>query len=241
MVKLRNQEYIDEKFEEGYESLNKYLDVPGMIELRELLVSLRPSEYLNYLGNIKYYIFDDILKVRRDIPLFKDAEKGLSRGLSSFKSYKISWPYFTAVYSIILYSSICNYKHDLSFEERLKIIHSDLPIKLSLGLDKCMTVDDSCFLDLAFFKKLNKIKWSKKAKNIQQTIKWGYWNALSREHDLHSKVFNQFVISNEYLSCCYAFSEGRDEVIGEDVIRAWLLILRVFLADWREYIFNTGK
>lgn len=96
MVKLRNQEYIDEKFEEGYESLNKYLDVPGMIELRELLVSLRPSEYLNYLGNIKYYIFDDILKVRRDIPLFKDAEKGLSKGIFSFKSYNISWPYFTA-------------------------------------------------------------------------------------------------------------------------------------------------
>lgn len=76
MIKLRNQEYIDEKFEEGYESLNKYLDIPGMIELRELLVSLRHSEYLNYLGNINYYIFDDILKVRRDIPLFKDAEKG---------------------------------------------------------------------------------------------------------------------------------------------------------------------
>ena len=61
MVILPGNPKVNEEFIKGYESLNEYTDVPGLIELRELLVSLRHSEYLNYLGNINYYIFDDIL------------------------------------------------------------------------------------------------------------------------------------------------------------------------------------
>lgn len=49
MVKL-NQDFIDEEFVKSYNNLNEFLDVPDMLELRDLLVSLKNNERYIYIS-----------------------------------------------------------------------------------------------------------------------------------------------------------------------------------------------
>lgn len=43
-------------------------------------------------------------------------------------------------------------------------------------------------------------------------------------------------ICSKFLSGCYAFADGRYEVIPEDIINGWILTLKLFDIDLRPYI-----
>lgn len=43
-MKINDKEFLEKDFEESYAKFNEFLDVPGMLELRDLLVSFRTNE-----------------------------------------------------------------------------------------------------------------------------------------------------------------------------------------------------
>lgn len=241
-MKIYDKEFLEKDFEKSYAKINEFLDVPGVFELRDLLVSFRTNEqYIFVSENIHCDIYDVAKKYKKKVNLLQVAAKGLGIIYTSFISKsKISWESFIAVYSIVLYSCCANFKRDLTDDECGMILKSDLVYRLTLGLDNWQKVNNSSqyHLDKSFFKNLLKIKWSKKAKQIDKAVYDGYFESLMLEYGMDGKVCVEFAISVDYLSCCYAVADNRNEILAEDVAAAWLLILNLFLADLRSYIFE---
>ncbi len=109
MVKL-NQDFIDEEFVKSYNNLNEFLDVPDMLELRDLLVSLKNNERYIYISkHVDYDAFHDMNILKKEIKIFRDAEKGLGDWGFIFSKSKLSNGAVASVYSIILYSCVCEF------------------------------------------------------------------------------------------------------------------------------------
>lgn len=201
------------------------------------------------LGNVglesALYIFSQVLVSYESMGVFPDfinlkPWSVISSDNTHFVISKaqISWSSFIAIYSVMMFSCATKFKRQITDEEFMKILSSDIPFKLSIGFDNWFNVQDISVLDKKFFKNLLKIKWTKEAKKTHKAIHEGYWLSLSMEYGIKSKVDNRFSVGADYLSCCYAFSEGRNEILPEDQVRAWTLILNLFLADLRPYIFG---
>ncbi len=239
-MKIYDKEFLEKDFEESYAKLNEFLDVPGMLELRDLLVSFRTNEEYIFLSeNIDDDYYNLARRSRKKFKMLNTSAEGLGLFMSMFISKaQISWTSFIAIYSVMMFSCATKFKRQITDEEFMKILSSDIPFKLSIGFDNWFNVQDISVLDKKFFKNLLKIKWTKEAKKTHKAIHEGYWLSLSMEYGIKSKVNTCFSLSADYLSCCYAFSEGRNEILPEDQVRAWTLILNLFLADLRPYIFG---
>lgn len=176
---------------------------------------------------------------RKKFKMLNTSAEGLGLFISMFISKaQISWSSFMAIYSVIIFSCGTNLKREITEDDVMKILSSDIPFKLSLGFDNWFNVQNIDVLDEQFFKNLLKIKWTKEAKKTHKAIRDGYWLSLTGEYGIESRVSICFIMGADYLSCCYAFSEGRNEILPEDNVRSWTLILNLFLSDLRPYIFG---
>lgn len=241
MVKL-NQDFIDEEFVKSYNNLNEFLDVPDMLELRDLLVSLKNNERYIYISkHVDYDAFHDMNILKKEIKIFRDAEKGLGDWGFIFSKSKLSNGAVASVHSIILYSCVCEFQRELTKEEKEKIYKCDLVHKLTLGQENFLNIKNYDIIDKDFFKNINKIKWNKRANKLNKTIYNGYWYVLSLEYELHHYPHSKFGICADYLACCRVYMDGRDEIMPEDLVKSWLLTLKLFLSDLRPYIFNYNE
>lgn len=241
-MKIYDKEYLENHFSKSDEKINKFLDVSDVLELRDLLVSFRTNEeYIFVSENIHRDIYDFAKKYKKKVNLLQVASDGLGIIYTFFTSKsKISWESFIGVYSVIMFSCCANFKRDLTDDECGMILKSDLVYRLTLGLDNWQRVNNSSqySLDKSFFKNLLKIKWSKKAKQMDKAVYNGYFESLGLEYGMDGKLAADFGLAVDYLSCCYAVADNRNEILVEDVVMSWILILNLFLADLRPYIFG---
>lgn len=140
---------------------------------------------------------------------------------------------FFSIYSIIMFSCVNLYRCELSKESLNTLIYSDLVPKISLGLDNYDDVQD-CYLDDDFIKKLHDIQFEDRANTLFTAIE-KYWNKCDEFNNY--TFFNEFKYASLYLAACYAIKNDRN-ITPEDVTNGWLLCLKLFLTDFRPYLFN---
>ncbi|WP_405289017.1 hypothetical protein [Methanobrevibacter sp.] len=235
------QEFIDECFIEEYEKLNAYLEIPNMVELRDLMISFKHNEKFVFVSGLDYSGNIDAIEYN---PKLKNDIEGTVGVLSFlFNNSEISLRSIETVFNVIELSCIGELHRELSSLEKEKIFTSDLFYKLTFAQENFLHTDEYNEVNKLFFKKLCKIKWADNSKMIKKNLYDGLWFVIGLEHDTPSKICTGFGICVEYLSCCRALTHGRSEVSTEDVVQSWLLTLNLFLMDLRPYIkdFNSAS
>ena len=62
-------------------------------------------------------------------------------------------------------------------------------------------------------------------------------NDLNDELGIYFMTFNSLAFAAEYFTACFALRDDRDEMNCDDVVKAWLLMLNLFLSDIKPLIF----
>lgn len=263
------QESIDEEFERGYEALYEFIDVEGLVDLRDLIMSFKISERCKFLGEtFKEDLSKECLSYTNEIPLINYAKKELGSFKFLITKSNLSFTSFIGLCSIIAFSCGCDFKRKLSSDEIFQILSSDLISKLTLGygfdnIDSSNLSLGECFesnsyssnlslgqdfqnnsdfkeLNREFFKKLSTIKWDNRAKKLHATIKEGCWFGVQLQHLIEPGPYAQFGFSARYLASCNVLANNRNEVLAEDIVNAWFLTFKLFHNDLREYIFKEN-
>ena len=248
------QKSIDEEFERGYEALYEFIDVEGLVDLRDLIISFKTSERCKFLGEtFKEDLSKECLSYTNEIPLINYAKKELGSFKFLITKSNLSFTSFIGFCSIIAFSCGCDFKRKLSSDEIFQILSSDLISKLSLGygfdnIDSSnlslgqdfQNKSDFKELNREFFKKLSTIKWDNRAKKLHTTIKEGCWFGVQLQHLIEPGPYAQFGFSARYLASCNVLANNRDEVLAEDIVNAWFLTFKLFHNDLREYIFKEN-
>lgn len=262
------QKSIDEEFERGYEALYEFIDVEGLVDLRDLIMSFKISERCKFLGEtFKEDLSKECLSYTNEIPLINYAKKELGSFKFLITKSNLSFTSFIGLCSIIAFSCGCDFKRKLSSDEIFQILSSDLISKLTLGygfdnidssnlsLGESFDSINSSNLSLGqdfqnksdfkelnreFFKKLSTIKWDNRAKKLHTTIKEGCWFGVQLQHLIETGPYAQFGFSARYLASCNVLANNRDEVLAEDIVNAWFLTFKLFHNDLCEYIFKEN-
>lgn len=233
------QESIDEEFEKGYEALNDFIDVEGLVDLRDLIMSFKLSERFKFLGEtFKEDLSKECFNYNNKIPLINYAKKELGSFKFLIAKSNLSFTSFIGICSIIAFSCGCDFKRDLSSDEIFKILNSDLISKLSLCQDLESDLDKE--LDRDFFKKLSTVKWDSRAKKLHSTIKEDCFFGVQLQHLIEPGPYAQFGFATRYLASCNVLVNNRDEVLVEDIVNAWFLTFKLFQDDLRGYIFKEN-
>lgn len=155
MVILPGNPKVNEEFIKGYESLNEYTDVPGLIELRELLESYRDDDHLRFIGEKALLELAYLgVEYENKSKFFRDAFFAFGALKWIFRLSDMAFSAFLGVYSMIGYSCAYELQRELSDDEKVKIIESSLACKISLGLDNFEDVENWRDVNKKFFKKL---------------------------------------------------------------------------------------
>lgn len=259
------QESIDEEFERGFEALNDFIDINGLLDLRDLIMTFKSSERCEFLGaTFKEDLSKECLNNSKKIDLINYAKKELGSFKFLITKSNLSFTSFIGLCSVIVFSCGCDFKRELSSDEIFKILNSDLISKLTLGLlrldnfedilnlyqdlednnEKCsdinnLTQNHTKELNQEFFKKLSSVKWDKRAKKLHNTIKEGCWFGVQLQHLIEPGPYAQFGFAARYLASCNVLVNNRDEVLAEDIVNAWFLTFKLFQEDLRPYIFKN--
>lgn len=130
------QESIDEEFDKGYEALNEFIDVNGLLDLRDLIMTFKTNERCKFLGEtFKEDLSRECLNNSKKIPLINYAKKELGSFKFLISKSNLSFTSFIGLCSVIVFSCGCDFKRKLSDEEIFTILNSDLISKLSLNQD----------------------------------------------------------------------------------------------------------
>ena len=245
------QKVIDEEFEKGYNALNEFIDVEGLVDLRDLVLSFKINERYKFLGEMfKEDLSKECLNHANNIPLINYAKKELGSFKFLITKSNLSFTSFIGLCSVIAFSCGCDFKRKLSSDEIFKILSSNLISNLTLGLDnleEVETLDDkniekisssSKDLNRDFFNKLSTIKWDSRAKKLHNTIKEGCWFGIQLQHLIEPGPYAQFAFAARYLASCNVLVNNKDEVLVEDIVNAWFLTFELFQKDLRPLIFD---
>lgn len=225
-------------FEDCEDRIEPFLDVPGMLELRELLISFKDDEKFIFLSNNITHTMWEVFRDNRQRYDFTQAGyKGLSSSKYMFKGSILSFSNLCAVYSVIMFTRVCDYRRLLSYEEEIELLGSNLVPKLTVALEDYLNIGFVPSLDKAFFKNLGDIKNTEDAESVDESIYNGYWHVLALKHDLDYSCAVDFNCCANYFAACYALRDGRGEVSQEDIVKGWILTLNVFLTDFRSYFY----
>lgn len=141
-------------FEDCEDRIEPFLDVPGMLELRELLISFKDDEKFIFLSNNITHTMWEVFRDNRQRYDFTQAGyKGLSSSKYMFKGSILSFSNLCAVYSVIMFTRVCDYRRLLSYEEEIELLGSNLVPKLTVALEDYLNIGFVPSLDKAFFKK----------------------------------------------------------------------------------------
>lgn len=238
MVNL-NQDDIDELIYNYYNELIKFSDVYGIEKINNLFKHpvLFSSHFRYIWDNVDYNIFNIADKLADNIPSLKFMKNNLTNNFDENVSNDVTWRDFTSIYSIFIYSAIHELNRDLSYNEKVNILHNILPLKLSLSQD-LMSAINLPDLNKTFFKNINKIKWDKEALELSKILE-KYWSAVSLKYGISETVSLEFKLCSSYLACCYAVNNNHSNVLKKDIVDAWLVTFDIILTDRTEIILNT--
>ncbi len=234
-----NRLFSRDKFDvKNYERFGEFLDIDGVEELRDALFGLGAIEKYAYLANHEGILDGRFKAITTKHPysaIIANVKTGLSDAM--FCSDLIQFMNFRAVYELIWLSCEAEGEKELSKEEIDAIMESDLPFKLSLGLDEYPMVKNLDDLDVWFFKRMANLKFEKRAERLNSLLVKECLSDLNDDLGIHFLSFNSLAFSAEYFAACYALRDDRDEMTCEDIVNAWLLMLNLFLSDIRPLVF----
>ena len=226
-------EYIEKNLKKNRLELKKYKHVKNIDELINLMDSFRRAEKLIKLSK---FDLDRLYKYinKSKVGTIKTAKKELV-GIISFSAKEMKFISFTTIYDIIIYNFMVEFGRKLDSKELRICLESNLAEKLIFAQDNFININD-VHLDRNYFKQLKKIKFSKEVRKFDKFIYNEYWQYITTEILLDCSICATFGICSNFLAGCYALSNGRDEVIHEDVISGWILTLKLFDMDLKHYI-----
>lgn len=222
----------------NFKRFDEYLDISGMEEIRDVLAGLRADDKYAYLSNHEGILDGEFKSITTKHPyssIIANVKTGLSDAM--FSSDLIQFMNFRAVYELIWLSIESEEKRGLSSEEINRIIESDLPFKLTIGLDEYPMVNDFDILDVWFFKRMAGLSFDKRAMRLNSLLCKECLNDLNEELGIYFMTFNSLAFAAEYFTACFALRDDRDEMNCDDVVKAWLLMLNLFLSDIKPLIF----
>ena len=230
---------IDEEFIKGYESLNEYSDVEGLIELRNLLESFRDNDYLRFIGENALLSLDELCtEYNHKVQFFNDAFSVFGGIKYIFKLSDMAYAAFSALYSIIAYNCAYEFKRDLSEEEKIQVISSPLACKIALGLDNFENVEKWKTVNKFFFQKVEAIKWDKRSRKLHNAIHDAYIYNLGCLYHMDTGTVSQFALCSRYLVCCNAVAKGQTTVSPEDIVKGWFLTFKLLQTNLTPYVFG---
>ena len=152
----------------NFKRFDEYLDISGMEEIRDVLAGLKADDKYAYLSNHEGILDGEFKSITTKHPyssIIANVKTGLSDAM--FSSDLIQFMNFRAVYELIWLSIESEEKRGLSSEEINRIIESDLPFKLTIGLDEYPMVNDFDILDVWFFKRMAGLSFDKRAMRLK--------------------------------------------------------------------------
>lgn len=222
----------------NFKCFDEYLDISGMEELRDVLAGLKADDKYARLSSHNGILDGEFKSVTTKHPhsdIIANAKTGLSDAM--FSSDLIQFMNFRAVYELIWLSIETEEKRELSPDEINAIIESDLPFKLSIGLEEYPLVASFDSLDVWFFKRMAGLSFEKRAMRLNSLLCKECLSDLNDELGIYFMTFNSLAFAAEYFTACHALRDGRDEMNCDDVAKSWLFMLNLFLSDIRPLIF----
>lgn len=239
MVILPGNPKVNEEFIKGYESLNEYTDVPGLIELRELLESYRDDDHLRFIGEKALLELAYLgVEYENKSKFFRDAFFAFGALKWIFRLSDMAFSAFLGVYSMIGYSCAYELQRELSDDEKVKIIESSLACKISLGLDNFEDVENWRDVNKKFFKKVAAVKWEKRARKLHNAIHDAYIYNFGCLFRMDNETVAQFALCSRYLASCAAVAKGQTTVSPEGIVNAWFLTFKLLHTDLTSYVFD---
>lgn len=229
--------YYERDIENNFEDLDKFDEVLNLFELKNLINEfITNGKYIFIIENIDFNMYQTLKKSKKYSTFINNAYDGLF----SFKYWVLlsimNFNFFTGVYSVIVYSLIIAYGRMLNNDELESIIFSDLPIKLTIGMDNFYNVNYVPSLNKDFFRTLRDIKLDKSAKKLDKFIYHGFLVNLAEPGNHYTADVGQFSYCASYFSRCYAYSRKNNNVTINDIADGWILTFKLFLNDLRPYI-----
>lgn len=223
--------------EKNFNELEKFNYLKNFNELKNLLLTISENErYLFVSKNIDFNAQPLMDKPKNHSKFIINAYNGLESLKYWIKLSIMDYNFFVGVYSIIMYSCSCSYGRPMDIMGFEYLLHSNLPYKLTVYLDDFDKYDDFSNLSEEFFRTIRDMKLDKNANEIEKIIYRKFWSNLTINYGTENRVDVQFAYCANYLSRCYAFNRGRNVVSVEDIADAWILTLKLFLNDLRQYI-----
>ncbi|MDO5850184.1 MAG: hypothetical protein Q4P14_03120 [Methanobacteriaceae archaeon] len=230
---------VDEEFIKGYESLNEYKDVPGLIELRDLLESFRDNDRIRFIGEEALLSLEDLgVEYNTKVKFFRQAFSVFGGIKYIVRLSDMAYAALIGLYSIISYSCAYEYQRSLSKEEKIQVLSSPLACKISLGLDNFDEVENWKDVNKKFFKKVAAIKWDKRARKLHNAIHDAYIYNLGCLYHMDTGTVSQFALSSRYLVCCTAVAKGQSTIGPEDIVNGWFLTFKLLQTNLTPYVFG---
>ena len=237
----------EERIKQEYLMFEKYNDLPGIHELRDLIISFRGTSTFKKFNETAVFItnpknFDkklDPLKTTSN-PFIKSAMK-----LLRVPIIPISLPHinklinFTHLNALLMLLEF-NYSYHLEqipSKEILDYIYNGaIIIKLSTLVEN-YNIDNILKWEDDFFEKLKNIKFAdKKAKKLEDMIRGGLLLTIILEQDCTHVFYNHVKFSALYLMACSAIKNNHKGITCEDVAIGYTLTLNLFKKDLRPEI-----
>lgn len=223
----------------NYKRFDEYMDISGMEELRDVIIGLKADDKYSFLSNHKGILdgeFKSITTKHPYSPIIANVKTGLSDAM--FSSDLIQFMNFRAVYELLWLSIETEEKRELSEDEIKAIVESNLPFKLTIGLEEYPIVNNFDSLDVWFFKRMANLSFDNRAMRLNSLLCKECLNDLNDELGIYFMTFNSLAFAAEYFTACSALRDDRDEMNCDDVVKSWLFMLNLFLSDIRPLIFS---
>ena len=223
-------EGLDKSYERVNDEFEEYMDVEGLKEYKELVVSLRDSDILIEFDKIGHYVIDD--------DNFKnDSCKPKSKITNEF--LKMANRQISTTITAIHFKSIQDYSKSRCSRYRVMEmgIGGDIIQYLTFFTDDYKSLPKLPEYDESFFDNLKNMEYeNERARLLEDFLRCGYISLLLVEQDFSGYFFNNIKVSAQYLMACNALKRGSNTINCEDVVVGYTLTLKCIVEDMRPYV-----
>lgn len=243
-------EGYDKSFKRKYDEFDEYIDVEGICELKELIVSLRDSDILIEFDKVSHYIIDennfktDIYKSNSNISneFLKMANKELSTLISSIQIKPIhGFVTFNDIEGLLMLIQFNYFYYSKMRCKRFKVMEmgfgGDIIQYLSFFTDDYKLFPELPDYNEYFFEDLKNMQYKdERARLLEDFLRCGYLGLIADEKVISLKFYNNIKVSAWYLMACNALKRGSLKISCEDVVVGYTLTLKCIVEDMRPYV-----
>ena len=243
-------EGLDKSYERVNDEFEEYMDVEGLKEYKELVVSLRDSDILIEFDKIGHYVIDDdnfkndSCKPKSKITneFLKMANRQISTTITAihFKSIQ-GFVCFNDIEGLLMLIQFNYFYYSKSRCSRYRVmemgIGEDIIQYLTFFTDDYKSLPKLPEYDESFFDNLKNMEYeNERARLLEDFLRCGYISLLLVEQDFSGYFFNNIKVSAQYLMACNALKRGSNTINCEDVVVGYTLTLKCIVEDMRPYV-----